>query len=299
VAFLIVVDPTARLNLYRAGIGAVMQPWIPTMMPTLRRKRDFRPQRYYASEFIAFNTTTPPLNDVRVRYALNMATDKRPIANLTAAGSVPAFGVAPPTEDYPAPRTLPVSIDGTTYDVLSFDPRGARQLLSKAATRFPDRLEYFAPNMPDCKLWAQVLRAQWKAHLGVELVMVAVEQQVWIQSVHAGNFRHVAQWGSSASYVDPLWFLDVFDSQGGYGTSWSDPVYHQMLARARKTSDHAQRMERLAECERLLLQAMPILPLCHDVLPLLGKPFVRGLGSNLLNRYPLKYAWIDTNWRPQ
>jgi ABC-type oligopeptide transport system substrate-binding subunit len=295
-----VADPTARLNLYNAGIGAVVaQPNIPTIILTLRRRKDFRPQRYYASEFIAINTTTPPLNDVRVRYALNMATDKLPIANLTGAGSVLAVGLAPPTEDYPAPRTLPVSSDGTTYDVLSFNPRAARELLAKATPRFPDRLEYFAPNLPDCTLWAQILREQWKAHLGLELVMVAVELTVWVQSVRAGNFRHVAQWGLEASYVDPVWFLDVFSSQGGYGTSWSDPVYKQMLSEARRTSDPTLRMARLAECERQLLQAMPIIPQAHDVNPKLTKPFVNGLGSNLLNREQLKYAWIDTGWRPQ
>jgi oligopeptide transport system substrate-binding protein len=287
------------LNLYKAGVGAVTQPNIPTIIPTLRRRKDFRPQRYYASGFIAFNTTTPPLNDVRVRYALNMASDKRPIADLAGAGSVPALGLVPPTGDYPALRTLPVSIDGATYDVLSFNPKAARELLAKAAPRFPDRLEYFAPNFPDCKLWAQVLKAQWKAHLGVELVMVAVEPQVWVQSFYAGNFRHVAQWGSEASYVDPVWFLDAFNSPGGYGTGWSDPVYSQLLSRAQATSDPALRMGRLAECERRLLQAMPIIPQLHDVYPRLAKPFVRGLGSNLLNREQLKYAWIDTNWRPQ
>ena len=165
-------------------------------------------------------------------------------------------------------------------------------------TGTPIRLEYFAPNMPDCKLWFQVLREQWKAHLGVELVMVAVEFRVWIQSVHAGNFRHVAQWGSAASYVDPVWFLDVFSSPGGYGTSWTDPVYNQMLSQARAISDPALRIASLEQCERRLLQGMPIIPVCHDVYPKLTKPFVKGLGSNLLNREQLKYAWIDTEWRP-
>jgi oligopeptide transport system substrate-binding protein len=235
---------------------------------------------------------------VRVRYALNMASDKRPIADLAGAGSVPALGVAPPTGDYPAPRTLPVSIDGTTCDVLSFNPRAARELLSKAAPRFPDRLEYFGSNAPDSRLWFQVLRDQWKTNLGVELVMVAAELTVWIESMHAGNFRHIAESGSSASYVDPVWFLDVFGNQGGYGTSWSDPVYNRMLSQARATSDPPLRMARLAECERRLLQGMPVIPVCHDVWPKLRKPFVKALGSNLLNREQLKYAWIDAGWRP-
>ena len=94
--FLVVGDPAPQLNLYKAGMAAIAQPWIPTIMPTLRHKKDFRPQPNYASEFFAINTRVPPLDDVRVRYALNMATDKHLIADLAGAGSLPAHAVAPP-----------------------------------------------------------------------------------------------------------------------------------------------------------------------------------------------------------
>jgi oligopeptide transport system substrate-binding protein len=295
--FLIVAGPTPRLNLYKAGIGAMAQPWIATMMPTLRRKRDFRPQPTYASEFWLLNTTASPLNDVRVRYALNMATDNRPIAELAGAGSIPARGVVPPTKGYPAPHALPVSIGGKVYDVLSFNPAAAREILATAG--HPLRLECTVPSPSDAPLWAQVLQAQWKANLGLDLVVITQEFPVWLQSVKTRNFRHVAFWGSEGSYVDPSWFLDLFSSGDGYGSGWNDSQYNEMLSLAHATADPVLRMSELAECERVLLQAMPILPLSHDVQPNLRKPFLKGLGSNLLNREQFKYAWIDTNWRPQ
>ncbi len=31
----------------------------------------------------------------------------------------------------------------------------------------------------------------------------------------------------------------------------------------------------------------------------LQKPFVHGLGTNLLDFHPFKYVWIDTKWRPE
>ena len=58
-------------------------------------------------------------------------------------------------------------------------------------------------------------------------------------------------------------------------------------------------MARLAQCERRLLEAMPILPYSYDVASWLRKPFVKGFGNNLLGRQQFKYVWIDTNWRPQ
>jgi oligopeptide transport system substrate-binding protein len=207
-------------------------------------------------------------------------------------------GLVPAVRGYPAPLTLPVSIDGATYDVLSFDPRAARELLAKTSHPLPKRLGYLCSTGTDSLLWAQVLKDQWKRHIDIDLDINAVEFSVFVEANVHGRFRHVAECGAFANYVDPAWFLDLFAVSGGYGTAWSDPLFQQMLSDARVTPDRALRMARLAECERLLLKAMPILPLCQVVQAKLRKPFVKGLGGNLLNRDQFKYAWIDTNWRP-
>jgi ABC-type transport system substrate-binding protein len=224
-----------------------------------------------------------------------MATDNRPIADLTGAGSIPARGLIPPTEGYPASVNLPVQIDGKTYDVLSFNPRAAREIFGK--TRI--RLDCLVPGNTDAVLWAQVLQAQWKANLGIDLSVVTQELGVWVQSVKTRNFRHLAFWGTpEPCYMDPTWMLDLFCDGDGHGSSWNDPHYDEMLFQARPVPDPAERLARLAECERILLRAMPILPLCHDVQPTLRKPFLKGLGRNMLNRQQFKYAWIDRSWKP-
>jgi hypothetical protein len=58
-------------------------------------------------------------------------------------------------------------------------------------------------------------------------------------------------------------------------------------------------MAKLAECERYLLTAMPVIPLYFDSWSYLHKPYVRGGEGNLLNIHRFKHAWIDTSWRPQ
>jgi len=72
-----------------------------------------------------------------------------------------------------------------------------------------------------------------------------------------------------------------------------------MLAHANATIDVATRMLRLAESEAYLLKAMPVLPLLLYRFVYLQKPFVHGLASNPLDVHPFKYAWIDTNWKPE
>ena len=57
-------------------------------------------------------------------------------------------------------------------------------------------------------------------------------------------------------------------------------------------------MTKLANCEKLLLRAMPVIPLYYEALNFLQKPFVTGLTSNPFDIRAFKYARIDTTWRP-
>ena len=135
--------------------------------------------------------------------------------------------------------------------------------------------------------------------LGIDLVIIALEFQSWIEAFHGGTFRHIASAGSSGLFVDPLWSFDEFNHGDGNGTHWNDSRYRAMLDQAKATPDPAARMARLSQCERHLMQEMPILPLAYWVEAQLRKPYVRGLGNNLLGRQQFKYVWIDTKWRPQ
>ena len=296
ITFLVPRERATVVNLYRAGAATVVQSLIPTILPVLRRKKDFRAQRMYASSFLAMNTTAPPFDDVRVRYAMNMATNKQRVADLFGAGNIPASSVIPPGVGYQPATSLFVSIGRREYDVLAFDPEGAREILRTIARPLPARIEYFTGNDTESVLWAQVLRDQWRQNLGIETDIVVADFPTWLGAVVNGTYRQLASSGTSASYVDPIWFLDIFTNRAGYGTHWSDAAYKALVIAAKRTPDPELRIQRLMECERRLLRAMPVLPQDYWVNAMMVKPYVRGLGNNLLDREPLKYVWIDRNW---
>ena len=74
-------------------------------------------------------------------------------------------------------------------------------------------------------------------HLGIELEITILDFPEWIARMIQGDFPHVAWSGSSAAYVDPMWFLDLFTTGNGYGTQWADRVYSALVARAKDSSD--------------------------------------------------------------
>ena len=79
----------------------------------------------------------------------------------------------------------------------------------------------------------------------------------------------------------------------------TDPKYDAMIAEAGVSVDRRRRFQMLAQSESYFLRAMPIVPLSTFVFPLLAKPFVKFLSSNLLDRQQFKHVWIDQNRRPQ
>jgi oligopeptide transport system substrate-binding protein len=109
----------------------------------------------------------------------------------------------------------------------------------------------------------------------------------------------MAEYTDWGLYLDPHWFLSEFVTGSSVNpTGWSDPAYDDMLAKANTVLDPATRMQRLAECEAYLLRAMPFVPVFHDAWAYPQKPFVQGISPNAIDVHPLKYAWIDTIWRP-
>jgi oligopeptide transport system substrate-binding protein len=230
-----------------------------------------------------------------------MATDKNAIANVS--GDIPAIGYVPPMEGYETPTSLPVPVDGKVYDVLSYNPPDARELLAKSG--FPGgvgrdgrRLTVELVNIGSTWLF-EILQQQWRGNLNIEVKLDQQEFKVWIQTLLDVSYNGLVTSPWSGKYSDPNTFLDLFLTGSiQSGTGWSDHNYDAMLTEANSTLDPGVRMKILAECERYLLRAMPQIPISFATLRYLQKPYVRGLESNTFNEHHFKYVWIDTDWKP-
>jgi ABC-type transport system substrate-binding protein len=146
------------------------------------------------------------------------------------------------------------------------------------------RVKYIFPNLPESGPRAEILQYQWRRALDIELVLVPLELQTWLQTIFSKRYDGVADWGDAGGYLDPVWFLDQFTSfSSANGTGWADSQYDAMLASAAGVADPAERMAKLSACERYLLRGMPFLPLWTDVWPYLTKPYVKGITANLVD----------------
>ncbi len=288
-------DGVVVLNLYRAGLADSMDGRaLPLQLaPTLRRKDDFHMRPACASHNFRISTKRPPLDNVILRYALNMATDKEAAARFLGSGQVPAKTRVPPLQGYRSPEGLSVEVNGRTCDVLAFDPRTARDLWKSAVPRGGrEPLPIYYAARADSHVLAEVLRYQWRTHLGIEARLMPLETRLFAQTVvQDGDFSGVAEDTYIASYPDPSDLLGLY--AGNY-PCWSDRSFDRQLAAASSIADPAVRMEKLVECEAALLRQMPFIPLYFDTWNYLERPEVRGMNLNPLGVPSFKYASIAT-----
>lgn len=307
ITFLPINDNTTNVNIYKAGAAdamsanAIPQPFIEALK---RGKKDFHITPSLGAYFYLINTKKPPFDNPLVRYALNMATDKRSITEFLGAGQIPAASLVPPMDDFDQAQGLEIKVGDKTYNVLAYDPAAARELLAKAGFangvgRDGRRLkvEILFNTLDAHKQIAEIVQQQWRENLALDVTLVNQEWKVYLETLDNLHYNGVARRGWIGDYVDPNTFLDLFVTGSvNNGSGWSDARYDSMLKDANATTDPALRMSKLRESEAYLLKAMPFVPIYTYTWFYLRKPYVRGVAPNLLDQHPFKYVWIDRDW---
>jgi oligopeptide transport system substrate-binding protein len=299
IVFLPIADNLVNVNLYRSGeADTLLIP--PAYKPALRDMRDHGEMPQLDVHFIQFNTRQPPLDNVLLRYALNMATDKSEVAKLYNGKQTPARTLGVPALEYQPPTTVPVTIQGRTYDVISYDPATARDLLAKAG--FPGgrrqdglrlRLDVaFHSAYPVAENLVEVLRRQWFDNLGIDLNVSKLDSAQYNSALLSGQYQ--AAYGNFVSLPDPSSYLLAFQLEEALGMFWRPTALGALLEEALGTVDHAARLRKLAETDRLIMEGMPLVPLIFESADYMRKPYVRGLPMNVSSMYRFKYAWVET-----
>ena len=244
----------------------------------------------FSVNYIGLNVNEPPLDDVKVRQALNLAIDKEEIASIVLGDLVrPADGILPP--DFPG---YAEEIRG--YE---FDPTRARQLLEES--KYGGDLENLPPitiTTPgsfgaNVSLDMEVILQMWERNLGITAEFQQTEFATFLKDLHKGRFQ-MFDIGWIADYPDPENFLDIlFHSQSTNNhTHYSNPEVDELLVQARVETDTTRRYSLYNQIEQMILDDAPWVPLWFDgESKLLVKPNVHDflLPPLIIPRYRFVY----------
>lgn len=290
-------DNPSIMNVYKVGeIDAVLNHTVPNAwLHVVREKKDYMDAVEAAIDYLMINTTKPPMNDVRVRRAFNMAIDKQAWATWRKiVKPLTAFTPTRIFHNYPQPEGDP------------FNPEEARRLLGEAGfpvtknndgtyscPKFPVKdIEYIYNTQESNKAMAEWMQAQWKQNLGITVTLRNMDWKTFLVTKGKLDYKGFARGAWGADYMDPFTFLGIFYTDDS-GTGWHDPKYVSLLDQANRTLDHKRRYELLAEAEAYMLQAQPVIPLDTASVNWVKKPYVKGMYPNPASLYAWKYVYIE------
>ena len=244
----------------------------------------------FSVNYIGLNVTEPPLDDVKVRQALNFAIDKQEIASIVLGDLVePADGILPP--NFPG---YDQQVRG--YD---YDPARAKQLLEES--KYGGDLENIPPitiTTPgsfgaNVSLDMEVILQMWERNLGITAEFQQTEYATFLKDLHKGRFQ-MFDIGWIADYPDPENFLDVLFHSNSVNnhTHYSNPDVDELLMKARVETDTTARYALYNEVEQMILDDAPWVPLWFDgESKLLVKPNVHDylLPPLIIPRYRFVY----------
>jgi oligopeptide transport system substrate-binding protein len=316
IVFTEVEDAQSVLNLYQTGeldyLGDNSS--LPTQyLEILGTKKDFRRAPSLATYWFTFNVKQKPVDDVRVRNALNLAIDKQLLVDRVTRGSqIPAEHYVPPYTGSGYAEALKRASTSTSprfpKGLYGFNPERARELMAQAgypvaregdgyrAQSFP-ALEVLYNTSEGHRRIAVAMQDMWKRHLGISASLRNEEWKVMLSNLQEGNFQ-IVRMGWVADYNHPQTWMDLFLSYSPQNnTGWADPTFDHLIESARKTGDPDKSMDLFLKAEERALAGMSRLPLYFYTSATLVKPWVRGLFTHPRGVHLLKWLWIDKDWQ--
>jgi oligopeptide transport system substrate-binding protein len=271
---------------FRAGQLHVTATIPPDKIDTYKREHPelLRQEPTFASYYLTYNTTKPPLNDPRVRRALALVIDRPTLCEkVLRGGRTPAYNLTPP------------GIAGyTSIPAFTENIAEAQRLLAEAGfpkgVGFP-RLELLTAKGGTSQM-PEAMQQMWKVNLGIDIAIVLQEGRVLFDSLRTHAFD-MAPAGWVGDYLDPSSFLDLFRTGNGNNhTGWNSPAYDRLVDEALRAGDDAVRYPLYHQAEALLMKDMPIAPLIYGRRNYLIRPSVHGWEPNVLDLHPFKGVYL-------
>jgi oligopeptide transport system substrate-binding protein len=263
-------------------------------IPYYRREHPelIRIDPYEGVYFYRINVRRKPLDNPKVRLALNLAVDRESIVkNVMRAKQRPATGYTPPGMG-----------DYGPLDVIHYDPEQARRLLAEAGypngKGFP-KFNILMNSSQAHRTIAEAIQQMWKQDLNIDVGIENQEWKVFQDSMNRLNYD-VARYGWIADFMDPITFLSMWRTgDGNNNTGWSNPEYDQLLDQSAQTADPQKRLAILRQAEQLWLSEPAGIPIYWYTRFYLLDPSVKNWNALTLDNHNYKFIDLEENGTPK
>ena len=263
-----------------------------------RLSRDPRSRMYHYQElslaFLGLLTTSPPLDNVRVRQAIAHAIDRDAFVQQSPATRREAVGILPPGLWGYSP----------SRKALAFDRGRARQLLLEAGVPGGQGLPPIEMLIPATSAAGERVAKKVQQDLAEVGIRLELKKVPWVE-LSTRTQEHTAQafllaW--IADLTDPDSFLrSPFESDGAANYfDFHDQRTDELLEQGARELDPIVRAKIYREAEKRIVEQVPLVPLYHTRGTLAMRPHVRGFEPGPLGiaNVDLERVWLDSQAGP-
>jgi len=238
-------------------------------------------------DYIIFDTTCPPFDDMNVRKAFVMATDKAKLAALLFRNTVlPVEGVLPP--GMPGFNEYLIG--------LNFDPERARGYIEASlyAGAMPEIIMTVGGYGGQISGALEAIIYDWRQYLGVDVTVRMLEPEEFLYNIKSEK-DNLVMFGWHADYAHPQNFLEVLFGAGmpynigGYNSAG----YNDLLGRAGASPVESESLGLYRDAEQVLVNEAACIPLWSSVNYTLIRPYVKGYTPNPLGVVRLNTVWLE------
>jgi oligopeptide transport system substrate-binding protein len=242
------------------------------------------------TDYVVFDVTKPPFDDVKVRQAFTMAFDRQKYIDVINNGvGILAKGPYPP------------ALPGYNLDLqgLPYDPGQARQLLAESKYGGPQGLPPII--FTDAGIGntagasAAAMAQMWQQNLGVTITIENLDPDKYYDLLNSGQHGQLFSGGWCADYPDPENFADVLFHGGAEQNTghYSNPALDAILDQARTEKDVTKRIQLYQQAEEIIVQDAPALFIMHGVSYELVRPDVKGFVLTPITIPLERYLWLQ------
>jgi peptide/nickel transport system substrate-binding protein len=225
------------------------------------------------------NNKKKPLDDPRVRRALNLALDHRvlvevvkDVAPMITGGFIYPFSeFATPKEEFE--KRLGHQADPTAAI------KEAKGLMAAAGyANGINGLDYMVRDIAIFKLWSQAIQAMLKDALNVQCNLRTVVESVWFEDAASGHFD-LAIGAIVSTLVDPSDYFNAWYGKNGPQnySFWDNKEFQALSAQIDREVDPAKRLPLIQQAEAIMEQDPPLLPIAWETIHTVWYSYLKGL----------------------
>ncbi|MCV3295669.1 peptide ABC transporter substrate-binding protein [Oenococcus kitaharae] len=285
VDFRVIMDPTASLALYNKGQLDQTTLGTPEQIKKYRNAKDFKIQNQSRTDYIEYNQTgtVKALTNLKIRQALNLATDRRSISqaiseglDTAATGMTPAgLALTDTNGDFAKAAAKSTSY---TYNIARARRLFAQGMKELGMSKLTLTVEASADSSTT-KPTVDTIQQSWQQLPGLTIKEKFVPFKQRLQDAINQNFDVLlTAWG--ADYAEPQTFLNMFVTDGPNNDGkWTDKAYDQTIQNAsvKFALNNKSRISNEIRSEKILYDQAAVNPVDWMNAATLSKSNVKGI----------------------